>query len=64
MTTKYDSYCHGLRFDKPIRLATDNVSGQVIQPEYNPVPPPSPGFFLLLNGGNFLLLNGQNLTLL
>lgn len=59
-----DTYCHGLKFDKWVRIATDNVSGQVIQPERNPVPPPVLGFFLLLDGTNFLLLDGQNLTLL
>jgi hypothetical protein len=59
-----DSYCHGLRIDKWVRIASDNVMGQVKSPEYNPVPPPVEGYFLLLNGGNFLLLNGQNLVLL
>lgn len=57
-------YCHGFHFGKPIRIATDNVMGQVIQPERNPVPPPVEGFFLLLDGTNFLLLDGENLTLL
>lgn len=64
MNFNRDSYPHGLRFDKPIRLATDNISGQVIQPEYNPVPPPTLGFFLLLNNTNFQLLDEENLTLL
>jgi len=59
-----DSYCHGLRFDKPIRLATDNIMGIVTSPEYSPVPPPVTGYFLLLDGTNFLLLDGENLTLL
>lgn len=59
-----DSYCHGFKFDKPIRIATDNIMGNVINPEFNPVPPPVLGYFLLLDGTNFLLLDGENLTLL
>ena len=59
-----DSYCHGFSFDKWIRIATDNVMGQVQSKQYNPNPPPVLGYFLLLDGTNFLLLNGQNLTLL
>lgn len=59
-----DSYCHRFRFDRPIRLATDNVMGYPTQPEFNPVPPPIEGYFLLLDGTNFLLLDGENLTLL
>jgi hypothetical protein len=59
-----DSYCHGLKLDKWVRIATDNVSGQVIKPEFNPVPPPIEGYFLLLDNTNFLLLDGENLTLL
>ena len=58
------AYCHGFKLDKPIRLATDNVSGQVKSPEYNPVIPPVEGYFLLLDGTNFLLLDGTNLLLL
>lgn len=50
--------------DKWVRIATDNVSGQVIQPEFDPTPPPEEGYFLLLDGTNFLLLDGENLTLL
>jgi hypothetical protein len=47
-----------------MRIATDNVSGQVIQPEFDPTPPPEEGYFLLLDGTHFMLLNGQDLTLL
>jgi len=63
MTMK-DTYCHGLRFDRPIRLSTDNVSGQIKSPEYNPVIPPVLGYFLLLDNTHFLLLDGEDLTLL
>lgn len=59
-----DSYCHHLRMDKWIRLATDNVSGTNHSPEYNPIIPPDLGYFLLLDNTPFLLLNGQNLDLL
>lgn len=59
-----NSYCHGFKMDKPVRIATDNVAGHVIAPEYNPVVPPIEGYFLLLDGTNFLLLDGENLTLL
>jgi hypothetical protein len=59
-----DSYCHAFRMDKPIRIATDNVMGQVHNPEFSPVPPIVEGYFLLLDGTNFLLLDGENLTLL
>lgn len=62
--SKRDSYCHGFKLDRPVRIATDNVMGQVRSPEYNPVPPPIEGYFLLLDGTNFLLLDGENLTLL
>jgi hypothetical protein len=57
-------YCHGFHLDRPIRIATDNITGQVIQPERNPVPPPVEGYFLLLDNPNFLLLDGENFTLL
>ena len=57
-------YCHGLKFDRPIRIATDNVVGFITEPEYNPIPPPPEGYFLLLDGTNFLLLDGENLSLL
>lgn len=57
-------YAHRLKLDKQIRIATDNVSGQNMNPEYNPVKPPIEGYFLLLNGTPMLLLNGQNLDLL
>jgi hypothetical protein len=59
-----DSYCHSFQMDKWVRIATDCVTGQVKNPQYNPVPPPVEGYFLLLDGSNFLLLNGQDLTLL
>ena len=59
-----DSYSHGFKLDKWIRIATDSVTGRVIQPEFDPTPPPAPGFFLELNGGHMLFLNGQDWTLL
>jgi len=64
MNCKRESYPHGFKLDKPLRIATDNIMGQVIQPEYNPVPPPILGFFLLLDSSFFLLLDGERLTLL
>jgi hypothetical protein len=62
--SEHDSYPHGFRLDRTIRLATDSVINHVMRPEYNPTPPPSPGFFLELNGGHMLFLNGQDWTLL
>lgn len=59
-----DSYCHGFKSDKWIRIATDNVTGQVKNPEFSPGPPPVEGDFLLLDGTNFLLLDGDNFSLL
>lgn len=58
-----DAYCHGLRFDKTIRIATDNISGTITNPEYQPNPPPVEGYFLLSDGSNFLLSDGTNLVL-
>lgn len=63
MSLPKDSYSHGFRF-RWIRIATDNVAGQVIQPEFDPTPPIEEGYFLLLDGTHFMLLNGQDLTLL
>lgn len=59
-----NSYCHAFRFDKPIKLATDNVVGYIPQAEYSPSPPPAADFFLLLDNTNFLLLDNTDLLLL
>ncbi len=59
-----DSYPHGFRMDKWIRIATDSIMGSVQEPEFNPNPIPPVGYFLELNGGHMLLLNGQDWTLL
>lgn len=57
-------YSHGFRLDKPIRMATDNVTSYIPEAEYSPVPPPIADFFLLLDGTNFLLLDGTDFLLL
>lgn len=59
-----DSYCRGLRMDRPIRIATDNVSGFIPIAEYSPVAPPIADFFLLLDGTNFNLLDTSDFLLL
>jgi len=59
-----DPYCRGFKFDRPMRMATDNVAGHIPSGEYNPVPPPIADFFLLLDGTNFLLLDGSDFLLL
>lgn len=58
-----NSYSHNLTFDKPYRLATDNVSARNPSPEYNPVIPPVLGYFLLTDNTNFLLTDGTELLL-
>jgi len=59
-----DSYCHGFKLDKPIRMATDNIFGARPNGNYSPNPPPIADFFLLLDGTNFLLLDGTDFLLL
>lgn len=59
-----NTYCRGLRMDRIIRMATDNVVGHIPQAEYSPVPPPIADFFLLLDGTNFLLLDNTDFLLL
>ena len=59
-----DSYCHALKFDKLIKMATDNIFSHIPTSEYNPVPPPIANFFLLLDGTNFMLLDGTPFLLL
>jgi hypothetical protein len=58
------AYSRGLRLDKQIRFARDNIFGHIPSGEYNPVPPPIADFFLLLDGTNFLLLDGTDFLLL
>lgn len=60
---EFNAYCHNLRFDRPFRLATDNISAKNPSPEYNPVIPPTLGYFLLTDNTNFLLTDGTNLEL-
>ncbi len=52
-------YSHGLRLDKPIRVANDNIFGHIPQAEYSPNPPPIASFFLLSDGTDFLLSDGS-----
>ena len=59
-----DTYCRGLKFDRLVRLATDNVAAHIPLGEYNPVTPPIADEFLLLDGTNFLLLDGTFFLLL
>lgn len=61
---KKDDYCRGLKFDKLIRIASDNIVSHIPTGEYNPVPPPVADFFLLLDGTNFLLLDNTDFLLL
>lgn len=58
-----DPYCRGLRFDRPIKIATNNVFGHIPSGEYNPVPPPIASFFLLSDGTHFLLSDGTDFLL-
>jgi hypothetical protein len=59
-----DSYCHGFRLDKPIRIAVDNIFGKVNPTDafYIPIPPPESDF-LLSDGTNLLLSDATNFLL-
>ena len=59
-----DSYCRGFKFDRPMRIATDNVTGYIPPAEWSPIAPPINAFFKLLDTTNFLLLDGTDFMLL
>lgn len=58
-----NSYCHGLRFDQLINIATDNVSGYIPAAEFAPHGPPLADFFLLSDGTDFQISDGTNFLL-
>ncbi len=59
-----DPYCRGFVFDQRIRIATDNVMGQITRKPGIVHPIPLADFFLLLDGTDFLLLDGTDFLLL
>jgi len=55
---------HNYRIGKMYRIGTDSPIRLSPSDQYNPTPPPSNNFFLLLDNTPFLLLDNENLTLL